>query len=86
MFSAKNWFDSYAAQLRSLTLGSLIRVVFRHSGFGLRPRLSGTIPTRLTTSKWLIPNDRNLDPHTGDRTARCSAHHRIFYWFRRAGR
>jgi hypothetical protein len=36
-------------QLPSLSLGSLTRVVFRRSGFSLRPRLSGTIPTRLTS-------------------------------------
>lgn len=32
------------AQLLSLALESLIRVVLRRSGFGLRPCLSGTIP------------------------------------------
>jgi len=37
------------AQLLSLSLESLTGVVLRRSGFGLRPRLSGTIPTRLTT-------------------------------------
>jgi hypothetical protein len=34
-------------RLASLSLDSLIRVVLRRSSFGPRPRLSGTIPTRL---------------------------------------